>query len=285
MFSVITQQSTRVDTDNIQLWRSMGLPLDESGNIESHYFTSEPRAEPYNHDVMALQAIIRLMCKLINYISTKTKRHASTSPSTVLSESGSSSTQTNLWSILDSKFDNWLRALPPSFQPDVTRKRKAAEGNPNSIIFADEVWFVDNACAMAFMYFRMAKILLLIYKPMELVATSTTPTPPDWLHTSREVQKELNLHTKELVSIALGLPDDFVKSNMVQPLYVAGRCLTMQSDQQELITMLEDIENNLGMATGYRIKALVEEWGTDSLQRTSELDCELTDLSSSEEAP
>jgi hypothetical protein len=70
---------------------------------------------------------------------------------------------------------------------------------------------------------------------------------------------------------------------MVQALYVAGRCLTKEPDQRALVRMLRSIEADLGIATGYRVKALVEEWGLSSLHGVSELDYELSDLSSNEQ--
>jgi len=48
---------------------------------------------------------------------------------------------------------------------------------------------------------------------------------------------------------------------MLQPLYVVGRRLTKEAEQKKLVEMLEGVENDLVIATGYRVKALIEEMG------------------------
>lgn len=67
---------------------------------------------------------------------------------------------------------------------------------------------------------------------------------------------------------------------MVQPLYIAGRCLCQERDQRIAVSLLRDIENDLGLASNYRVKALLDEWGVPQMLERSELDAELSDLSS-----
>jgi hypothetical protein len=73
----------------------------------------------------------------------------------------------------------------------------------------------------------------------------------------------------EIIAIVHGMPNPAVQKHMVQPLYIAGRCLSTSSDRQIVIRLLKQIEENLGLFTEYRIKDLSEEWGVpfESRQR------------------
>lgn len=59
----------------------------------------------------------------------------------------------------------------------------------------------------------------------------------------------------------MGVSNETVRSLMIQPLYVAGRCLAEKSDRRLLIQTLRAIKYDLGIATEYRIKDLMNEWG------------------------
>ena len=72
-------------------------------------------------------------------------------------------------------------------------------------------------------------------------------------------------HAKVIVSIALGHPDDATtRVYLVQPLYVAGRSLTEAAERRSLVDILVAIEEDTGVATGYRVADLCEEWGEDA---------------------
>jgi hypothetical protein len=277
----ITNEYIRIDTANIMLWREMGLPLDNSGRFNKNYMITDATKEHLDEDEIALRAILRLMCKLVNYVALTPKAVDSPQSSATV-RSDANVKEIAAWTDLKHEFEDWLSALPYSFQPDIVRRRVTSDDGPTSEIFANEVWLANSKCAVGLMYYRMAMILLLIHQPSTLFTHGTS----DWLRTYRLFQKDLLKHVGELLAIVLGSPEDAVRMHMLQPLYVAGRCMTKEADQRMLIEILESIENDLGIATGYRVKALIEEWGTCeecSLHRNSELDRELSDLSSTDE--
>lgn len=268
-----------MDTANIPLWREMGLPLDNSGRFNQNCMATNSTTEHSDEDEIALRAILRLMCKLVNHIVSTARADASLQNAAII-RSDADSTAISAWTDLKNEFDDWLSALPRSFQPDIVRRRAISnEGHPTSEVFANEVWFANSQCSVGLMYYHMAMILLFVHQPSLLVTHGTS----DWLHTYRSFRKELLKHVGALLAIALGAPDDAVRMHMLQPLYVAGRCMTREADQRRLVEMLESIENDVGVATGYHVKALIEEWGTCEecpLRRNSGLDHELSDLSS-----
>lgn len=291
--SFVSGKETRVDTDNNALWRTMGLPLDHSGRFSGGSLAADGNTEPVESHVVVLNAMTRLLCKVISLISITAR------PQGITRRGGNTGTEarferTARWTSVNDELDLWLEALPSSFQSDTIRRRGTSTTQTRatpSEIFEHEVWFADSTCAMSILYYHMARILMLTNKPVDLLLASGYPEPQpqtlpvtvrptDWLVVSRNLQKQLSQHAKSMVAIALGLPEDGVRMHMLQPLYVAGRCLTNEADQRMLIELLECVENDLGVATGYRVTALIQEWGTSSLTGNSMLDRELSDLSS-----
>jgi hypothetical protein len=108
---------------------------------------------------------------------------------------------------------------------------------------------------------------------------SLNPTRPDWLRTYRLLCAEMAEHARVILSIAMGRPSQAIMAHMLQPLYIAGRCLWQENEQRAVVSLLQQIEKDLGLATNYRIKALLKEWGTSGSTGYSELDAELSDLS------
>jgi hypothetical protein len=47
----------------------------------------------------------------------------------------------------------------------------------------------------------------------------------------------------------------------VQPLFVAGQCLTETRERRIILDLLRGIESDLGWATDYRVRQLLKEWG------------------------
>jgi hypothetical protein len=277
----ITNEHIRMDTANLPLWREMGLPLDNSGRFNKNCMATDSITEHSDTDEIALRAIFRLMCKLVNHIVSTPRANASPQNSAI-NRSDANFAAISAWMDLKNEFVDWLSALPHSFQPDIVRRRVISDEGPTSEVFANEVWLANSQCSVGLMYYHMAMILLFVHQPSQLFTHGTS----DWLHTYRSFRKELLKHVGELLAIALGSPEDAVRMHMLQPLYVAGRCMTKEADQRKLIEMLESIENDVGIATGYRVKALIEEWGTCEecpLRHNSELDHELNDLSSTGE--
>jgi len=106
----------------------------------------------------------------------------------------------------------------------------------------------------------MARILLLVNQPQERFL-ATQSQKRDMLGTYNSLQRNLSRHAMEILPIAYGMSSNIVQKYMLQPLYVAGRCLSSWNERKIVIERLRHIEGTLGLATEYRVKCLVEEWG------------------------
>lgn len=255
----------------------MGLPLDDEGNLIAFCFSTESPRGSHNVDSLALHSILRLMSKLVSFIS---KAHLPSADHMPTPPAPSNDVKRLAWERLNQDFDAWSALLPPSYTADVVTQINTVTHATSyaSEIFATEQWFANDACAVGHMYYHTAKIILLTRKPI----LSDEETTTDWLLVYRSMHRQMAGHAREIISVALGSANDAVRMHMLQPLYVAGRCLSREGDQGALVKLLKDLENDLGIATSYRVTALYEEWGTCSLHSASGLDAELSDLSSNE---
>lgn len=114
-------------------------------------------------------------------------------------------------------------------------------------------------CASTMQSFHMARTILLINRPHE--STARRSTLSDRLHSYRAIEREVRFHAHEICGIALGRPEGSVRIHQVQPLFVAGQCLTEDRERRIVLDLLREIESDLGWATDYRVKKLLKEWG------------------------
>ncbi|CAI6032609.1 unnamed protein product [Clonostachys chloroleuca] len=262
--SFVAHHQTRVDTENLALWRNMGLLIEDDGSLslfDGQYSLST--TPEHARDKVLSYTLIRLLCKLIDYV-------APILPLGQLPTQGSPSSVNptrDRFVHLESQFDNWYRILSPSFHPDgkfsALREDPKASGGPG--LFNSALWFSNDPCSTTMMYYHMARMLLITHRPVGLLSgdhNQDNTLPVDLLSTFREMEKGLKVHASEVIAIIRGNPCDAVKLRSIQPLYLAGRSCTTRSDQRILLDMFRDIQNGLGVATGYRVEALLQEWGT-----------------------
>lgn len=107
--------------------------------------------------------------------------------------------------------------------------------------------------------YHMAKAILLVNRPQE--STVRRSSLAERLHSYRTTESQVRHHSIEICGIALGRPPPTVRVHMVQPLFVAGQCLTGDYERQVIIAQLRMIEEDLGWATEYRVQQLLKEWG------------------------
>lgn len=236
----------------------MGLPLLNEGSPVGE---SEEGITNWTKEELAIRLLLRLLCKLVNAMARPVLPNLEAT-----STAGSIAANESLWADLSHQFDDWASSLPLSFQPSSILRRERDGRRTHSEIFAGETWFSNNICATAMMFYHMARMLILIQSPIALTQTRNPGinTHFDLLHAYRAVQRELSDHARRIVWMALGKPDDCVMVHMVQPLYVAGRCLTESADRHALLDTLKYIETRLGITTEYRVNELLGEWGMDA---------------------
>uniref|UniRef100_A0A8H7K610 Transcription factor domain-containing protein n=1 Tax=Bionectria ochroleuca TaxID=29856 RepID=A0A8H7K610_BIOOC len=113
--SFVAHRQTRVDTENLALWRNMGLLIEDDGSLslfDGQYSLST--TPEHARDKVLSYTLIRLLCKLIDYVAPV--------PSTGQLPTQASPSSLNLtrdkFVHLESQFDNWYQILSPSFHPD-----------------------------------------------------------------------------------------------------------------------------------------------------------------------
>ena len=109
--------------------------------------------------------------------------------------------------------------------------------------------------------YHMTRILLLINKPHE--STAGKSSVASRINSYRAIEKEIRKHSYKIVGIALSQPEDSVRIHHVQPLFVAGQCLTNDQDRRVILDLLGKVETDLGWPTAYRVKRLLRDWAWD----------------------
>ena len=277
---VISLRPTRVDISNKLLWRSMGIAFsDTDGRLDPIRTMIDHGDDEMSRDKSLLHMLLWILCRLADLLASK-QRVAPSTTSPASTVSGHTWISSVSWSEVNSDVDNLYDASRPLLHPDtIVESEDAVPDGP-----ASTCWFLSSTLALAAIYLHMTKIPLLSSMPSgPFAAMSTSPSSaPDWISAYRKLHHQMTSHAKQIVSIALGSPPVAVKLHLLQPLYVAGRCLTEIHDQDELLLFLGLMEKELGMATGYRVQDLLREWGRPMPSQRSELDRELSDLSSVE---
>lgn len=214
----------------------MGLPLDDDGNLISHYI------QEVHSEGVFFKYLIWLMCQLVN------------------SDLGNSVE----WNAINKRFDQWEAILPSIFSsaiswPPFSETDDAQDPAPVNLA-SQETWFPKDVCALSMAFYNMARILLLIQRPLDVLRQNAQHSA-DLLSTYHSLQHDLRGHAMEIISIARGAPNGAVRKYLLQPLYVAGRCLEDANDREELLNILRQIDEDLGVFTDYRQRDLSLEWG------------------------
>ncbi|KAH0348184.1 hypothetical protein KCU83_g6330, partial [Aureobasidium melanogenum] len=288
--SFISLRPTRVDTSDRQLWQGFGLPFQEDGRLGSVQTILDPTLDPRMKEVIVLRMLTWLLCRTTNHIASRTRPNIALQ-SPVSSFDGPTNRPDRApgkdWEAINHDLDLLHSAARSTalLDPDTSLPLTERDGEIISEIFVEEAWYISGTSAMAAMLLHAAKILLLSCMPSDILPgmSPVQGGAPDWISAYRALQKEMAAHAKAVFAIVIGTPQAVVKLHCLQPLYIAGRCLTHQRDQRKLIGLLVDLENKLGVASGYRVQDLLREWGNPFPQRQSDLERELSDISSAED--
>ncbi|RDK41030.1 hypothetical protein M752DRAFT_236113 [Aspergillus phoenicis ATCC 13157] len=236
---IVSHKRTRLETNDLPVWRNLGgLPLDDSGALIIDY------ADDRHAEQILARALIRLLCQMVN-----------ANLKNILE-----------WNWIHGELGRWHDLLPSSFlspvkwpPPGPAETGEAAQQS-TSAEFTHETWFSSDTCAIAMALYHMARMVLLINQPLEMFL-QRLPHQLDLLGTYRSLQDELHQHASQIVAIAHGMPSKVVRKHLLQPLYVAGRCLHDVSDRRSLLGILGQIGDDLGAYTDYRQRDLCGEWG------------------------
>ncbi|KAL2785528.1 hypothetical protein BJX66DRAFT_59531 [Aspergillus keveii] len=225
----VMKRKTRVNTDDLVLWRKMGVPLDDHGNLARSTIESQLEATLF-------KALVRIMCQLVN---------------SELNDAGQ-------WTILKGHFDRWQSTVPQSFYIPITWPPVAEPSTiQNADAFTREIWFASDLSAITLAFYHMSRVILLVNRPMGLFINQRE----DLLSAYNTLQQELRQHAMEIIPIMHAKPSETAQKYMLQPLYVAGRCLTDEKERKSLLQILRNMADDFGLFTDDRINDLCQEWG------------------------
>ena len=215
---VINECQTRLDTENLQLWREAGLLLDVNGHVlPSNTAASDLPDNRVMKEDMISNALVWLSSRLCNFIAAgegfnpvPAGDRSEAPREDELGDFGrSQKSQLETWNAIWRMFDVWFEGLPATFEPRARSKRKIQRPLPDAQLFPagepsghlfDEVWYSMPMCAATMQHYHMARILLLINKPHETTARRSTITYR--LKSYRDIEEQIVYHCYEIWYVA-----------------------------------------------------------------------------------
>jgi hypothetical protein len=230
-----------------------------SNTTESGY----PEGEGMMKEDLICNALVWLMAKLVNFMASGDEMPAE------LGTSWAGVPQRTLldyWHNLKQQFQTWHDGLPVTFKPcasiDSSRTPRRLLRNENEALFP-EVWYSIPMCASTMQCYHMSQIQLLMNKPHE--STQGRTTIATRMNSYQSVLAACQAHSREILGISLARSDDAVRIHSVQPLYTAGQCLSDPRERQVVLDLLRGVETDIGWATDYRVRQLVQQWQYEEL--------------------
>ncbi|KAL9600201.1 MAG: hypothetical protein Q9219_003344 [cf. Caloplaca sp. 3 TL-2023] len=280
---------TRLDTEDVALWKDAGLQLDENNLVVLHgSATTESGTceEITMREDMIGNALIWLVSKLVrtpfppvrdpipsDKEQPKERRETdifcpffSIQMNLLCSPPSSSPSLPQKYSRLAFELETWFNALPETFMPSAIIPH---DGPASSSL--TEVWSSIPVCTATIMTWHMAQILMLVHAPPSFSSldsnknstTTTSSSSSSKIARHLATSREILFHSRQIVGLCLARPETGVLIHALQPLYVAGQCLTGREEREVVLGLLGAVERETGWATGYRVRGLRGEWGWD----------------------
>jgi hypothetical protein len=224
----------------------MGLPLYDNGKVILNVSTDILFADSTACEELLLRALLRLMCKLIDIDHT---------------EDIISAQCQELLNGIEEDLDDWHSVAALSLRATrLPRESSSISGNED---LAYEHWYSSPTWTIATSYYHMARFILAVQRPLQNLQGLSMPQglPNDLLRAVNQLQQVLSLHASAIISIARALPQESSRVRLIQPLYVAGRSLSLTGDRAALLKLLQDITTVTGVFIEYRTHDLRTEWG------------------------
>ncbi|KAL8865799.1 MAG: hypothetical protein Q9174_006687, partial [Haloplaca sp. 1 TL-2023] len=264
LFSAFVNEcQTRLDTEDVAMWRDAGLELDENGLISTDTQTDSGNDEghPMREDVLG-NAFIWLLSKLDTNDSQMNLICLTTSDESAANRSHTdlhSPTLAEKWKRLNYEMEIWNHSIPETFMPSSIIPAKPHGTN------LTEVWHSIPVCAATILSWHFAQILILTHKPEDVSNRRTTGAAR--LKSYRSLQTEIEYHSHQILGLCLARPEAAIRIHALQPLYTAGQCLNDDAERRVVLDLLRGIEEDLGWATDYRVQQLLQElgWNNDDL--------------------
>ncbi|KAI1411456.1 hypothetical protein F5Y13DRAFT_201021 [Hypoxylon sp. FL1857] len=252
----ILEGKTRMDIEDLRMWRAAGLTLDEQGFV----LPSNGAAEGIMKDDMISNALIWILSKVVNYI-------ADIKESQIRHSENAQLVIKDCWKRLTRELDIWDQGLPDSFRPCARIERKqsepATESTPPKPVTIPDIWYMSAMCASTIQTYHLARILLLIHGPHTSNQALRTGAVLDFLNAYRNIEAELRYRSREIFGIALSSPTTSIMLHQTQTIFVAAQCLAEDDERQMALDILRRANYDLGWETEYRVQQLLAEWGWD----------------------
>lgn len=207
---------------------------------------------------LTCNALVWLMAKLVNFMAAG---DSFTFDATSTWAGVPQHTLLDYWNSLKKQLQVWHDGLPVTFRPSA---RVSPAYTPTRLLEGEhasaftEVWYSIPMCASTMQTYHMSQILLFMNKPHE--STQGRSTVCARLNSYQSVLAACQRHSREIVGISLARSDEAVRIHSVQPLFTAGQCLSDARERQIVLHLLRDVETDIGWATDYRVRQLVEQW-------------------------
>ncbi|KAF2429982.1 hypothetical protein EJ08DRAFT_589832, partial [Tothia fuscella] len=237
---------TSFDPYSQSIWENAGLLYDSEGLPDCSVIqSSNPSGGcPAERENLVSNILTWILCCIVNLISSTDDIGFATA---TMRNSLRLLTAQQLWYALDS----WYSALPMEFEP-----YGWLACPPNSDGFT-EVFFSKPSSAATMQHYHFARLLLL--------ETDFTSIIFGFGESGRrQKERQIQEHSRDILSIAVGCPDAAALVLMVQPLFVAGKCLRTDKERGNVVQYLQSIETQLGWRTDHVVKQLLEYWAMES---------------------
>ncbi|KAF2461517.1 hypothetical protein BDY21DRAFT_398090 [Lineolata rhizophorae] len=256
----IKKTCTRLDPDDLAMWKEAGLLITQEGSIQPSNTTASGYPEGDSGSVMKedmiSNALIWLMSKLINFMA------SGQVPSP--SSGGSFTSVHDYWHHLERLFNDWHDGLPITFKPCARISPPVKLNDELNKTLLPEVWYSIPMCASTMQSYYMSLIYLILNRPRTISGDPFDVYRRVRLE-DRQLVTEAQRHSREIISIALSRPEASVRIHSTQPLYTAGQCLMDPEERRLVGQLLHDIEQDIGWATEYRVRHLLELWNRPEL--------------------
>jgi hypothetical protein len=212
-------------------------------------------------------ALIWLMAKLVNYMAAGDS--LSTNDMGMSWTGVPQRTLLDYWCSLQKQFQVWHDGLPMTFHPSARVEPSRTPGclskSDDEFMFT-EIWYSIPMCASTMQTYHLSQILLYMNKPHE--STQGGSSVCARLNSYQSVLAACQKHSREIVGISLACSDEAVRIHSVQPLFTAGQCLSDARERQVVLNLLRGVESDIGWATDYRVRQLVQQWQWEEHEAT-----------------
>jgi hypothetical protein len=151
------------------------------------------------------------------------------------------------WLGLKQFCDRWQRCVPPTMHPMAYIPAYLTSSKSSF----PEVWLVKRTTIVAKLFYHTAMALLGSIHPLSQMQPQT----------EIEMQEMKVYHSRQICGIVAHVKDRGVASASIRCLAVAGECLTVRREQEEVLHIFDRIKKETGWRVDFIHDDLKEKWG------------------------